>query len=93
MFDLEKINEFVPFCLSCLGRSVGLVGFGLDNRERGFELMNLIELSTGLDVEKEWICESGDCKICDGLIGEIDNFIECCSTHLEYILNNISTQS
>ena len=33
MFDLEKINEFVPFCLSCLGRSVGLVGFGLDNRE------------------------------------------------------------
>ncbi len=76
MFDLEKINEFAPFCLSCLGRSVGLVGFGLDNRERGIEMINIIELSADLDVEKELICESESCKICDGLIGEIDNFIE-----------------
>ena len=47
--DLEKINKFAPFCLSCLGRSVGLVGFGLDNRERGLEMANLIEISSGID--------------------------------------------
>ena len=76
MFNLEEIKKYAPFCLSCLGRSVGLVGFGLDNRERGLEMINIIELSSGLDVESEIICESEYCKICDGLIGEIDNFID-----------------
>ncbi len=86
-FDLEKINEFAPFCLSCLGRSVGLVGFGLDNRERGLEMANLIEISSGIDTDKELICDSEDCKICDGLIGEIDNFIDLsCDSILDYSL-------
>ena len=35
--DLEKINKFAPFCLSCLGRSVGLVGFGLDKEREGWK--------------------------------------------------------
>ena len=86
-FDLEKINEFAPFCLSCLGRSVGLVSFGLDNRERGLEMANLIEISSGIDTDKELICDSEDCKICDGLIGEIDNFIDLsCDSILDYSL-------
>jgi tRNA U54 and U55 pseudouridine synthase Pus10 len=32
MFDFKKIESFAPFCISCLGRAVGRVGFGLDNR-------------------------------------------------------------
>ena len=87
MFNLEEIKKYAPFCLSCLGRSVGLVGFGLDNRERGLEMINIIELSSGLDVESEIICESEYCKICDGLIGEIDNFIDLsCESVSEYSL-------
>ena len=86
-FNLEKINVFAPFCLSCLGRSVGLVGFGLDNRERGLEMANLIEISSGVDTDKELICDSEDCKICDGLIGEIDNFIDIsCDSISDYSL-------
>ena len=33
MFNLKEIQDFAPFCLSCLGRTVGKIGFGLDNRE------------------------------------------------------------
>ena len=35
MFDFKKIESFAPFCISCLGRAVGRVGFGLDNRAFG----------------------------------------------------------
>ena len=76
MFDLEEIKKYSPFCLSCLGRSVGLVGFGLDNRERGIEMINIIELSENMNINEDIICSSEDCKICDGLIGEIENFID-----------------
>ncbi len=87
MFNLEEIKKYAPFCFSCLGRSVGLVGFGIDNRERGLEMLNLIELSSGLNVENEIMCESEDCKICDGLIGEIDNFIDLsCESVSDYTL-------
>ena len=79
MFDLEEIKKYSPFCLSCLGRSVGLVGFGLDNRERGIEMINIIELSENVNINEDIICSSEDCKICDGLIGEIDNFIDLAS--------------
>ena len=76
MFDLEEIKKYSPFCLSCLGRSVGLVGFGLDNRERGIEMINIIELSENVNINEGIICSSEECKICDGLIGEIENFID-----------------
>ncbi len=79
MFDLKEVKKYSPFCLSCLGRSVGLVGFGLDNRERGIEMVNLIELSENINFEEDHICSPEDCKICDGLFGEIDNFIELAS--------------
>ena len=79
MFDLEKIKKYSPFCVSCLGRSVGLVGFGIDNRERGIEMINLIELSENINIDESLICFSEGCKICDGLIGEIDNFIDLAS--------------
>ena len=79
MFDLEKIKKYSPFCISCLGRSVGLVGFGIDNRERGIEMINLIELSENTNIDESLICFSEGCKICDGLIGEIDNFIDLAS--------------
>ena len=79
MFDLEEIKKYSPFCLSCLGRSVGLVGFGLDNRERGIEMINIIELSENMNINEDIICSSENCKICDGLIGEIDNFIDLAS--------------
>ena len=87
MFDLKEIKKYSPFCLSCLGRSVGLVGFGLDNRERGIELINIIELSENNNISEDIICSSEDCKICDGLIGEIDNFIDlACESISEYSL-------
>ena len=87
MFDLEEIKKYSPFCLSCLGRSVGLVGFGLDNRERGIEMINIIELSENMNIVEEIICSPEDCKICDGLIGEIDNFIDlACESISDYSL-------
>ena len=87
MFDLKKITKYSPFCLSCLGRSVGLVGFGLDNRERGLEMINIIELSEEINVEKQLICPPEKCKICDGLVGEIENFTDlACDSISEYSL-------
>ncbi|MFL2939515.1 MAG: tRNA pseudouridine(54/55) synthase Pus10 [Candidatus Poseidoniales archaeon] len=88
MFDLEEIKRYAPFCVSCLGRSVGLVGFGLDNRERGLEMINLIDISNNSNIENEMICDSEDCNICDGLIGEIDNFIDLsCESISDYSLD------
>ena len=88
MFDLEEIKKYAPFCVSCLGRSVGLVGYGLDNRERGLEMMNLIDISNNSDIEKDMMCDSEDCTICDGLIGEIDNFIDLsCESISDYSLD------
>tara|TARA_B100001113_G_scaffold276096_1_gene230660 strand:- start:354 stop:1595 length:1242 start_codon:yes stop_codon:yes gene_type:complete len=88
MFDLEEIKKYAPFCVSCLGRSVGLVGYGLDNRERGLEMMNLIDISNNSDIEKDMVCDSEDCTICDGLIGEIDNFIDLsCESIADYSLD------
>ena len=43
MFNIEKIADYAPFCFSCLGRTVGRVGFGLDNRERGLEMLSHFE--------------------------------------------------
>ena len=87
MFDLEEIKKYSPFCLSCLGRSVGLVGFGLDNRERGIEMINIIELSENMNINEDIVCSSEDCKICDGLIGEIENFIDlACESISDYSL-------
>ena len=88
MFDLEEIKKYAPFCISCLGRSVGLVGFGLDNRERGLEMINIIDLSNNSNIEKELICYSEDCEICDGLIGEIDDFVSLsCESISDYSLD------
>ncbi|MEC7713085.1 MAG: hypothetical protein VYE32_03655, partial [Candidatus Thermoplasmatota archaeon] len=88
MFDLEEIKKYAPFCVSCLGRSVGLVGYGLDNRERGLEMMNLIDISNNSDIEKDMVCDSEDCTICDVLIGEIDNFIDLsCESISDYSLD------
>jgi len=75
-FELKKIAEYAPFCYACLGRSFGLVGFGLDNRERGLEIFNQLELLSGKNLEQELICDSSECRICDGLIYEIDDFID-----------------
>ena len=76
MFNLEEIKSYAPFCIPCLGRSVGLVGYGLDNRERGLELINIIDMNLDTNLEGEMICESEECSICDGLISDIDNFID-----------------
>jgi len=88
MFDLEEIKRYAPFCVSCLGRSVGLVGFGLDNRERGLEMINLIDISNNSNIVKDIICDSEACTICDGLIGEIDNFIDLsCESISDYSID------
>jgi len=79
MFDLKTLEPFVPFCFSCLGRAVGRVGFGLDNRERGIEMLNQFELQKDAVLEENLICAESDCKICGGLIGDIANFIEIVS--------------
>ena len=75
MFDVEKVESLGPFCFSCLGRAVGRVGFGLDNRERGIELLNQFEIHEGADLGKKLTCTSLECEICRGLIDEIDDFI------------------
>ena len=74
--DLNKLEQYSPFCFSCLGRAFGLVGFGVDNRERGIEILNQIELSTNKEFESVLICSSSDCSICDGLISEIGDFVD-----------------
>ena len=76
MFNIEKIVDYAPFCFSCLGRAVGRIGFGLDNRERGLEMLSHLESEDSSLTENSLICTSEQCKICDGLIREIDNFIE-----------------
>ena len=75
MFDFKKIESFGPFCISCLGRAVGRVGFGLDNRERGLEMLNQFEFQEDKVLEG-LVCAESECRICDGLIGDIENFIE-----------------
>ena len=88
MFNLEEIKSYAPFCISCLGRSVGLVGYGLDNRERGLELINIIDMNFDTNVEEAMICESEECSICDGLISDIDNFIDLsCESITPYSLS------
>ena len=76
MSNFEDIKSFAPFCLACLGRSFGKIGFGLDNRERGIEILNQLEIREGMDLEKTLISEESNCKICDGLISEIPNFVK-----------------
>ena len=80
MFNLKEIQDFAPFCLSCLGRVVGKIGFGLDNRERGIEILNQLEIQEGTGLEDSLISDDSDCKICDGLISEIPNFVALVST-------------
>ena len=75
MFDFKKIESFAPFCISCVGRAVGRVGFGLDNRERGLEMLNQFELQEDTILES-LVCAEPECGICGGLIGDIENFIE-----------------
>ena len=67
MFDFKEIRSFAPFCISCLGRAEGRVGFGLDNRERGLEMLNQFELQEDT-IMKDLVCAEPECKICDGLI-------------------------
>ena len=75
-FDLNKLEHNSPFWYSCLGRAFGLVGFGVDNRERGIEILNQIELSANKEFESILICSSSECRICDGLISEIGDFVD-----------------
>ena len=74
MLELNKIEEFAPLCLSCLGRAFGKVGFGLDNRERGLEILNQLEIKEGSNLQERFIAQEIDCSLCDGLISEISNF-------------------
>ena len=74
MLKLNKIEEFAPFCLSCLGRAFGKVGFGLDNRERGLEIIHQLEINENCELEDKLLSSESDCTICDGLISEILNF-------------------
>ena len=74
--NLEEIKTFAPFCLSCLGRCCGKVGFGLDNRERGIEILNQLELKHSSDLFESLISISQDCNICDGLVDDVPNFVD-----------------
>ena len=60
--------------MSCLGRAFGKVGFGLDNRERGLEILNQLEIKEGSNLQERLIAQEIDCSLCDGLISEISNF-------------------
>ena len=74
IMELNKIKEFAPFCLSCLGRAFGRIGFGLDNRERGIEILNQLEIKEKCELEEVLISSESDCNLCGGLISEIPNF-------------------
>ena len=76
MMKLNEIEKFAPFCLSCLGRAFGKIGFGLDNRERGIEILNQLEIKEDNELQDLLISEESDCTICEGLISEIPNFRE-----------------
>ena len=89
MLNLKEIQDFAPFCLSCLGRAVGKIGFGLDNRERGIEIINQLEIQEDVCLEDSLISNDVDCKICDGLISEIPNFVELVSSSMsEYSISS-----
>ena len=89
MFNLKEIQNFAPFCLSCLGRTVGKIGFGLDNRERGIEILNQLEIREEASLEDCLISEGSDCKICEGLISEIPNFVALVSASIsEYSISS-----
>ena len=89
MLNLKEIQDFAPFCLSCLGRAVGKIGFGLDNRERGIEIINQLEIQEDVCLEDTLISNDVDCKICDGLISEIPNFVELVSSTMsEYSISS-----
>ena len=89
MLNLKEIQDFAPFCLSCLGRTVGKIGFGLDNRERGIEIINQLEIQEDVCLEDTLISNDVDCKICDGLISEIPNFVELVSSSMsEYSISS-----
>ena len=89
MFNLKEIQDFAPFCLSCLGRVVGKIGFGLDNRERGIEILNQLEIQEVAGLEGSLISDDSDCKICDGLISEIPNFVVLASASMsEYSISS-----
>ena len=50
-------------------------------------MINIIELSENMNISEDIICSSEDCKICDGLIGEIENFIDlACESISDYSL-------
>jgi tRNA pseudouridine synthase 10 len=72
--ELNAIEKFAPFCLSCLGRAFGKVGFGLDNRERGIEIINQLEIKEGSELQERLISQESNCTLCEGLISEIPNF-------------------
>ena len=74
MLKLKIIEGFAPFCLSCLGRAFGNVGFGLDNRERGIEILNQLEIKEDCELQDKLISLESDCTLCQGLISEIPNF-------------------
>ena len=74
MMELNAIEKFAPFCLSCLGRAFGKVGFGLDNRERGIEIINQLEIKEGSELQERLISQESNCTLCEGLISEIPNF-------------------
>jgi len=74
MMELNAIEKFAPFCLSCLGRAFGKVGFGLDNRERGIEIINQLEIEEGSELQERLISQESNCTLCEGLISEIPNF-------------------
>ena len=89
MIDLKQIKKFTPLCFSCLGRAFGRVGFGLDNRERGMEILNQIENHENSNLEDVLICESLECRVCDGLIHDVDNFVDIVSQAMtKYSVSN-----
>jgi len=94
MIEYDKIPQFSPFCLSCLGRCVGRVGFGIDNRERGIELLNLFDLNTDILNGDNLICEPEDCSICEGLMSEVDDFIDIVVKEIsDYSINSFKIGS
>ena len=60
-----------PLCDACLGRLVGKAGHGLTNPERGRAVRGRFTIHTGT------------CWVCEGLLDEVDKFVDLSAVKLD----------
>lgn len=72
--QLHKLITKEILCDDCLGRLFGLLSHGLTNRQRGSALRITLSLLRDIPIE-EISVEDTNCKLCNGLYDDLDNYI------------------